>query len=139
MKTVGSVSEFQELINTPGKLVVVDYFASWCGPCRKIAPFFEELSGRYPDVLFLKVQQDGEGGDICRMAGISAFPTFKFYINGTEKMELKGASPQKLEEAINFQHALAVLPPSVFVCAVVLGVVGAAAVASLLLIRHHRR
>lgn len=54
VKEVLSSSEFRQVINVPN-LVVVDYYATWCGPCRNIAPFYEQLSRKYPEVVFLKV------------------------------------------------------------------------------------
>jgi thiol-disulfide isomerase/thioredoxin len=51
-----------------GKLVVVDFTAGWCGPCRMVAPQYEALSGKYPDVLFTKVVQDNNP-EICETEG----------------------------------------------------------------------
>lgn len=56
VKRVTSEREFDDCLRTAGgKLVVVDFYGDWCGPCRMIAPFVEELSKKYPDVVFLKV------------------------------------------------------------------------------------
>ena len=44
-----------ELASAGSKLVAVDFTASWCGPCKRISPFFDELSSKYPNALFLKV------------------------------------------------------------------------------------
>ena len=52
---VTSAEDFKARIATPGKAVFVDVFATWCGPCKQIAPVFEKLSAEYPDCVFIKV------------------------------------------------------------------------------------
>ena len=101
VKEISSDAEFNSEIKGPG-LVVVDYFATWCGPCRNIAPFVEELSRKYPQVKFLKVDSD-KVQDVCSERRISSLPTFQFFVKGNQVDEIKGADPAKLEGKVN-QH-----------------------------------
>jgi len=93
-------TEFQEhLTNAGGKLVVIDFFATWCGPCKRISPFLEQLSDSMSNVHFLKVDVD-EAEEIARNESVSAMPTFVLYKNGKRVTELVGASQDKLKELI---------------------------------------
>ena len=56
VKVVADDGQFQSELSSAGsKLVVVDFTASWCGPCKRIAPFYDELSAKYSKAIFLKV------------------------------------------------------------------------------------
>lgn len=98
---VSALSEFQSIIKTSGiKLVVVDFTATWCGPCRAIAPHFESLSQRYTGrARFLKVDVD-DAQEIAQECSVSAMPTFHFYLNGSRVAEFSGADPVKLDQTI---------------------------------------
>lgn len=67
------------------KLVIIDFYATWCGPCRMIAPQIEELCKTVDDVYFLKVDVD-ENEDIVSEYDISSMPTF-VYIKNKEKLD----------------------------------------------------
>lgn len=59
MQQVATQAELEQIISNSGDaLVVVDFSASWCSPCQKIAPDFEQLSQELTDVVFLKVDVD---------------------------------------------------------------------------------
>lgn len=60
------------------KIVAVDFYADWCGPCKMISPRFESLSLEYPNIIFLKVNVEHLKGT-SRKCGISAMPTFQFF------------------------------------------------------------
>ncbi|KAG5260840.1 hypothetical protein AALO_G00297180 [Alosa alosa] len=83
-----------------GKLVVVDFTATWCGPCQSIAPFFQSLSQKYTDVVFLKVDVD-DTPDLAQECEIKCMPTFHFYKNGKKVDEFSGSNREKLEEKVN--------------------------------------
>ncbi|TFJ87588.1 hypothetical protein NSK_000939 [Nannochloropsis salina CCMP1776] len=96
VKIVSNKAEFYDVLNSAGnKAVIVDFFATWCGPCKVIAPYFEELSTKFPDVVFIKVDVD-ENEEVAAFAGISAMPTFQVYKDGKKVGELMGAAKDKL-------------------------------------------
>eukprot|EP00468_Gymnochlora_sp_CCMP2014_P010410 CAMPEP_0167761210 /NCGR_PEP_ID=MMETSP0110_2-20121227/12042_1 /TAXON_ID=629695 /ORGANISM="Gymnochlora sp., Strain CCMP2014" /LENGTH=87 /DNA_ID=CAMNT_0007647861 /DNA_START=82 /DNA_END=342 /DNA_ORIENTATION=+ len=83
-------TEFNEMLEKAGdKLVVVDFTATWCGPCQKIAPFFEELQTKYPNAVFVKVDVD-ENAETSEQCGITAMPTFQFFKKGEKVGQTMG-------------------------------------------------
>ena len=97
---VGTLAEFQNLTSSSGgKLVVIDFTATWCGPCQRIKPFFHSLSDVYGDVVFVQVDVDANS-ETAQAAGIQAMPTFQFYKGGSKIHEFRGASNELLESKI---------------------------------------
>lgn len=82
------------------QLVVIDFSAVWCGPCKAIAPFFSSLSDSIDNVVFLKVDVD-DNPDTAAKYSVSAMPTFLFIKGGTVVDRLMGANPQRLQELID--------------------------------------
>lgn len=99
---VSNKSEFDTALADGGKLVVLDCFATWCGPCKVIAPQVVKFSNEYPDAKFLKVDVD-EVPDLAQELGIKAMPTFVLFKNKERIAEVVGANPMALEAAIK-QH-----------------------------------
>lgn len=95
---IQSFADFKSLIASD-KPVVIDFWATWCGPCRVISPIFATLSEKYTNVAFFKVDID-EQPEIAQEVGIRAMPTFVVFKNGEKIDELVGASPPKLEELL---------------------------------------
>jgi len=107
VKEIESLAEFESEVVGPG-LVVVDFFTTWCGPCKQIAPIIEQLVLKYPHVKFIKVDIE-KNEDIARPRNIQSIPTFHFFVKGQLVDEMKGANPATLEEKIN-QHGVASNP-----------------------------
>ncbi len=74
-------SNFKEFTGVKDRLVVLDFWATWCGPCRMLAPVLEEIETEYPEVAFGKVNVDEEA-ELVRMFKIINIPTLVFMRNG---------------------------------------------------------
>lgn len=97
---VKTESEYNSLKSVPNKLVVVDFSASWCGPCKMIAPFFESLAEKTPSVVFIHVDVDTLP-NLPDSSDVSGVPTFKFFKNGSLLYQFSGASTSALEDSVN--------------------------------------
>jgi len=75
--------------------IVIDFHAKWCGPCKAIAPLFEDMAKKYPNILFLKIDVDAFP-TITKSVGVSAMPTFLFIKDNIKYGEIKGADKNKL-------------------------------------------
>jgi len=95
---VKSTSEFKDIIDGK-KVTVVDFYATWCGPCKQIAPFVQKLSNDFPENNFIKVDVD-ELSDIAAEFGVRAMPTFMLFHNGNKISEVVGANPAALKAAV---------------------------------------
>uniref|UniRef100_A0A3Q0SXH1 Thioredoxin n=1 Tax=Amphilophus citrinellus TaxID=61819 RepID=A0A3Q0SXH1_AMPCI len=90
---------FQAILKDAGnKLVVVDFTATWCGPCQRIAPAFAADSSN-ANVIFLKVDVD-DAQDVSSHCGIRSMPTFQFYKNNQKVHEFSGADAAKLKAKV---------------------------------------
>lgn len=78
---------------------IVDFYATWCPPCRMAAPVFGELSLAHEGIDFYKVNVD-EAKSIAVEVGISAMPTFKLFKKGVEVAEVKGFARARIEEML---------------------------------------
>ncbi|CAK9172218.1 unnamed protein product [Ilex paraguariensis] len=111
--TTGSVSKHQvvafhssdkwknhfEASKQTGKLMVIDFTASWCGPCKYMEPAINEFAAKYTDVEFIKIDVD-ELADVAREFEVEAMPTFILVKKGKQVDKVVGANKEELQKKI---------------------------------------
>ena len=94
-----NAANFESTVNS-SDIVFVDFWASWCGPCRMFAPVYEKAAAAHPDIVFGKVDTEAEQA-LAGAAQITSIPTLMAFKNGTLVFSQPGALPAAaLEELI---------------------------------------
>mmetsp|Transcript_17773 Transcript_17773/g.42807 ORF Transcript_17773/g.42807 Transcript_17773/m.42807 type:complete len:148 (-) Transcript_17773:401-844(-) len=107
VKDVDSEAGFDAEISGAGDaLVVIDYSTTWCGPCKVIAPKFDEFSETYSDSVFIKVIGDAtpDASKLMKREGVRSVPSFHYFKNGEKVDVVNGANAEAIEAAIK-KHA----------------------------------
>lgn len=100
MSTVNLTTETFEQTVADKEIVLVDWWAAWCGPCRAFAPVYEEASTQHPDIVFAKVDTEAER-ELAAQAQITSIPTVMAFREGVLVFAQPGALPARaLEDLI---------------------------------------
>ncbi|ANZ75933.1 BA75_03012T0 [Komagataella pastoris] len=97
VQEINSAEEFDKAIASG--VVLVDFFATWCGPCKMIAPVLDKFSKEYEQVSFYKVDVD-KLSEVAARFEISAMPTFLFFQNGEVVSKVTGANAAAIKQTI---------------------------------------
>ena len=96
---------FQAAVEKPG-ILILDFWAAWCGPCRAFAPIFEEAASKNPDIVFGKVDTEAQQG-LAAAFQIRSIPTLMIFRDGILLFAQPGMLPKEaLEELIGKVKAL---------------------------------
>ena len=84
------------------KVVVLDFYANWCNPCKKLDPYLKDLENKYPSYEFKKIDiEDEKNKDLVEIYGISALPTIVILENSIIKDKIIGFDTTKLQTALS--------------------------------------
>jgi thioredoxin 1 len=99
MRHITSIQELTELINKH-HFIVIDFYAQWCGPCKRISPAIDDLSKERPDVMFVKVDIDDVDEELRERFMVSVMPTFIFLQQGHIIGCVEGADLNAIKEKL---------------------------------------
>ncbi len=89
-----SADNFEEEVINEKRPVLVDFFATWCGPCMMVSPIVDEIAEEYDDIKVCKVNVDEES-ELAIEFGVSSIPTLMVFRGGEEAAKQVGALPKE--------------------------------------------
>lgn len=92
--------DFQSFIEAPGTINIVDFSASWCGPCQQLKPVLSAVADEHSDDIQLGIVDVDEAKTLASRRGVRGIPDVRFFINGKQVEQFTGAAPKEHIEQI---------------------------------------
>lgn len=99
MHEITNAKQLADVLTRETRLVVVDCFATWCGPCRALTPHLERIANEYPKAVFVKVDVD-KVPSVCDDFSVTAMPTLLFLKAGKLMHRVVGADLAAIQAAV---------------------------------------
>jgi thioredoxin 1 len=96
-----SDSDFNDRVIKSDKPVLVDFYADWCGPCKMIGPYLEELADEYVGKVTIAKLNVDQNNVTPSQFGVRGIPTMILFENGQQKEVIVGADPNRVREAVS--------------------------------------
>ena len=96
-----SDADFKDQVINSDKPVLVDFYADWCGPCKMISPYLEELADEFAGKVTIAKLNVDENNQTPGQFGVRGIPTMILFDKGEQKEMLVGADPQRVREIVN--------------------------------------
>lgn len=104
VEEIMNMAQFRKIILnslSDNKLIIIDFFADWCNPCKAIAPYIEELATKFTNIHFFKINTDNaELKDVCSTCEIKGIPAFCYFHNGKYIDSVVGADKNAIMKNI---------------------------------------
>lgn len=105
VQAIESLAQLKSLI-AAGRPLVVDCYATWCGPCKQLSPVLDQLAANNKSITFAKVDVDTVK-EVAEHLGISSLPTVNFYAAGVQSAQVIGFNINKIHDSIKVLQASA--------------------------------
>ena len=96
-----SDADFNDRVINSDKPVLVDFYADWCGPCKMIAPYLDELASEFAGKVTIAKLNVDQNNVTPSQFGVRGIPTMILFENGQQKEVIVGADPNRVREAVS--------------------------------------
>jgi|APSaa5957512622_1039677.scaffolds.fasta_scaffold291086_1 thioredoxin 1 len=96
-----SDTDFEKQVLNSEEPVLVDFYADWCGPCKMIAPFLEDLASEYKGKVKIAKLNVDANADSAMKYGVRSIPTLIMFKNGQQDSMIVGADPNKIKNLVS--------------------------------------